>query len=540
LAFRIDINEFSLNAFYRNRLTRCYLGATRPPAERKPQNFTGFDEDDDLEMSTLCTGPLHIVNCALNLGGSSDLALHTRHSATFTITPLRCGSNYEVKQQTGEMKKHAGKTVRQTAAEQQTAEPKKQAGDSQDQTSRAISQIGYLPTALYGGTNAKVMLGQAISVSGAAASPNMGYHTSPVVAFLLTLFNVRLGWWFANPYIADANTTAPRFNLRYLLAELFGGANDQSKFLMISDGGHFENLAAYELMKRRCKVIIICDAECDPELKFEGLGTLVRMCEVDNLGKITIDTSAIRPAAGSRWSANRCAVGTIDYPDLTTGTLIYLKASMNGHEGSDVLQYKDSHAAFPHESTGDQFYGEDQFESYRKLGLDVAYHALEPASNEPGVVELAQKLARLLSPTMGDPDHFTENTTRLMKVWDELASRPELEVLHRQLVDREWPADWPATYREAFYECCKMIQLMENVYMDLSLDSTWNHPDNVGWRALFANWASSRIFQETWRIARGMYGVRFRYFCERQLGLPLQDPEGMTPVNVMPPQPERT
>ena len=47
-AWRVDINEFSLNSFYRSRLVRCYLGATRPPQERKPQNFTGFDEKDDL------------------------------------------------------------------------------------------------------------------------------------------------------------------------------------------------------------------------------------------------------------------------------------------------------------------------------------------------------------------------------------------------------------------------------------------------------------------------------------------------------------
>ena len=75
--WRVDINEFSLNAFYRSRLTRCYLGATRPAEERNPQNFTGFDDHDDLPMAALVEqpdanktppGPFHIVNCALNLG----------------------------------------------------------------------------------------------------------------------------------------------------------------------------------------------------------------------------------------------------------------------------------------------------------------------------------------------------------------------------------------------------------------------------------------------------------------------------------------
>ena len=106
-------------------------------------------------------------------------------------------------------------------------------------------------------------LGRAIAVSGAAASPNMGYHTSPVVAFLLTVFNLRLGWWFPHPGTQAGSAASPRFNLGYMFAELFASATYRSRFLMISDGGHFENLAVYELIKRRCAVIIVSDAECD-------------------------------------------------------------------------------------------------------------------------------------------------------------------------------------------------------------------------------------------------------------------------------------
>jgi hypothetical protein len=164
---------------------------------------------------------------------------------------------------------------------------------------------------------------------------------------------------------------SPRFSLRYLFAELFGGANDKSSFVMISDGGHFENLAAYELIRRRCKLVIVSDGECDPELKFEGLGTLIRMCEVDFNCRIVIDVKGVR-AAGQAWSTARHAIGRIEYENGDTGVLIYLKASMTGREDTAVLQYKASHPAFPHESTGDQFYREDQFESYRRLGQQVA------------------------------------------------------------------------------------------------------------------------------------------------------------------------
>jgi hypothetical protein len=365
LAARVDINEFSLNAFYRNRLVRCYLGATRfREGERNPQKFTGFDGADDVALAKLIErippleeckpdgeapaiarrlyGPLHIVNCALNLGGSGDLALHTRHSAVFTLSPLYSGSRYRSREQTGK-----------------------------------ATELGYVKTEAYGGLLGAPTLGQAIAVSGAAASPNMGYHTSPVVAFLLTLFNVRLGWWFPNPRWPEIATPTPRFSLRYLFAELFGGASDKSKFVMISDGGHFENLAAYELVRRQCRFIIISDGECDSMLAFEGLGSLIRMCEVDFGAKITLDVADIRATGTPGWSGKRWAVGRIEYgPGIPDGTLIYLKASMTGKEDTAIRQYKSAHAAFPHETTGDQFYGEDQFESYRRLGRELAADAL--------------------------------------------------------------------------------------------------------------------------------------------------------------------
>jgi hypothetical protein len=247
-------------------------------------------------------------------------------------------------------------------------------------------------------------LGQAISVSGAAASPNMGYHTSPVVAFLLTVFNVRLGWWFPNPKESGITSPSPWFSLRYMAKELFGGADDKSKYLMISDGGHFENLAAYELIRRRCHVIIISDAECDPELTFGGLGSLIRMCEVDFGVTIELNVDAIRPDPTTQRSSARSAVGKIIYGTdidgtaIPNGVLIYLKASMTGGEDAAVLQYQASHPAFPHESTGDQFYGEDQFESYRRLGSKVAKSAFEAVNGKQDFVAVAAELEKTLTP----------------------------------------------------------------------------------------------------------------------------------------------
>jgi len=219
------------------------------------------------------------------------------------------------------------------------------------------------------------------------------------VAFLLTLFNVRLGWWFPNPGRPGVKRPSPRFNLRYLLAELFGGANDSSGFVMISDGGHVETLAAYELIRRRCRVIIISDGECDPALTFGGLGTLIRMCEVDFGVRIAIDVSSIRAERG--WSSRRWAVGRIVYGNgVPDGVLVYLKASMTGLENTSVLQYKSSHPAFPHESTGDQFYGEDQFESYRHLGREIALEAFHDATSEPDVLRVATRMLAREAPDL--------------------------------------------------------------------------------------------------------------------------------------------
>jgi hypothetical protein len=340
---------------------RCYLGATRENTERNPQNFTGFDDDDDVPLAFKAgdaTRPLHIVNCALNLGGSTDLALHTRHSASFTLSPLYCGSAYESLDQQGVAK-----------------------------------ELGFVPTSVFGHRDGGPTLGQAISVSGAAASPNMGYHTSSVIAFMLTLFNVRLGWWFPNPGKVEDGAMSPHFSLTYLGDELFGGASDRSKFVMVSDGGHFENLAAYELIRRQCRVIVISDGECDEKYTFGGLGTLIRMCEVDFQCHITIHVDDLRPGTGGgEWSKRRFAVGQIRYKDESTGILIYVKASMTGEEDTSVRQYKSSSPTFPHESTGDQFYREDQFESYRHLGREIGYEVFGAYTHEPTLTCVAEKL----------------------------------------------------------------------------------------------------------------------------------------------------
>ncbi len=234
----------------------------------------------------------------------------------------------------------------------------------------------YRPTINFANPDGGISLGTALAISGAAASPNMGYHSSPSLAFLLTVFNVRLGWWVGNPAQSKWMEPGPRFGLKYLMEELFGLSNADSSFVYLSDGGHFENLGIYELVKRRCHFIVACDATEDGKFAFADLGNAIRKCNADFGIEIEIDVNPIRPQGDANRSLWHCAIGDIHYErvdsDATPGTLVYLKPSLTGDEPTDLLSYHASNAEFPHQTTADQWFEEAQFESYRKLGYHIA------------------------------------------------------------------------------------------------------------------------------------------------------------------------
>jgi hypothetical protein len=479
-SWRFEINIFGLNQFYRNRLIRCYLGATH---RRDPDRFTGFDAKDDLDLDVLrydvrkFRGPFPIVNCALNLGGSSDLSVHTRRSASFSLTPLRCGSTR--------------------------------------------SAVGFAPTneegSRFGGG---VSLGQAVSISGAAASPNMGYHTSGIVAFLLTMFNVRLGWWFPNP--SSEGWTKTSLSSSLLIREFFGMADEKSAFVNVSDGGHFENLGIYELIRRRCKVIIACDAEFDPNLEFGSLGSMIRMCETDFGVKINIDVASIRRKAGSKISPAHCAVGKIQYSNGSQGYLIYLKSSITGDEDVGVEQYHAGHPDFPHESTADQFFSEDQFEGYRRLGHHVALHSFRGTTIGADPVLIAGELFDLWAPSGFSNDSFLAHTRAVDELWERFRTSSNLGKLLSELTGAPQPSE--DLTLEELLACMEMIQLMENVFLDLRLDDYWEHPDNRGWTVMFSMWAKSPRFRKAWSSQHRVFGIRFEYFCHERLGLARDNP----------------
>jgi hypothetical protein len=495
-SYFFELNIFGFNQFYRNRIVRCYLGASRlTPGVRKPNPVTGFDFNDDFKLHKLKSdrhldadngsfrGPFPIINCALNLGGSKDLTVKTRHSASFSLTPLRCGSD----------RQHVGYAPTVSEEKDFLGVEKKFAGG--------------------------VMLGQAVAVSGAAVSPNMGYNTSPLVAFLLTMFNVRLGWWFPNPGRGAWNSGGLGLGLYYLTRELFGMADEQRRFLNVSDGGHFENLAVYELVRRRCKVIIACDAECDENYQFGGLGNLIRICEADFGAIIKLDVKAIAEKKEGLGLAH-CAIGTIKYSNGSLGYLIYLKSSMTGDEPASVNQYRAAHPSFPHETTGDQFFTEDQFESYRKLGQHVVEHSFRGTVPGQHPVVIAERLSDVLTPTGCASAVFLKHSATLSGIWDKFRQTPSLHPLLRELTGNLCPVyGIQPSCSDELAVVLQLIQLMEDVFLDLRLDDFWEHPDNRGWAMLFMQWARSPRFRELWNKTRQTFGIRFEHFCSARLGL---------------------
>jgi hypothetical protein len=352
----VNINRFSLHALYRNRLTRAYLGASRQ--ERHPDLFTGFDVKDNVRMHELWPPQsaerrlFHVVNIALNVVATKRLAWQERKAESFIVTPRHCGSAY----------------------------------------------LGFRPSEDYGDSMHKesgsgIALGTAMAISGAAVSSNMGYHSSPSLALLLTMFNVRLGWWLGNPGPAGNKEQAfrregPRWSAKPLFYEAFGQTTDTSAYVYLSDGGHFENLGLYEMVRRRCRFIIVVDAGCDPDFSFEDLGNAVRKIYIDLGIRIEfkeLESLCNRPTGNvpPPRSVPYCAIGTIEYdsagadgPDCENGKVIYIKPAYHGTEGAAIRSYAIAHKTFPHETTVDQWFTESQFESYRALGLDIANNVL--------------------------------------------------------------------------------------------------------------------------------------------------------------------
>ncbi len=354
LGRRINVNRFSMHGTYRNRLVRAFLGTAR--TTREPDSFTGIDPADNPRMDDLFQRPpasrvlFPVFNLALNVTHGSNNAWAERKAASFTVTPLHCGSAdlHRIEDIS------AGKPTRGAYARTDAyAGEEKETGP--DDPGNGIT------------------LGTAFTLSGAALSPNMGYHSSAATAFLMTLFNVRLGAWLPNPAVASTaalRRAKPPNALITLARELLGRSDDVGRAIYLSDGGHFDNLGLYEMIRRRCRFILVVDAGQDENAQFTDLGNAARKVFIDFGVRIVFKpamaigsrTLPIPPVRGS-------ASAEIHYPEGgAVGKLIYLRPCDLPDVPIDVRSYRNANGDFPHEFTLDQWFSESRFESYRGLG----------------------------------------------------------------------------------------------------------------------------------------------------------------------------
>jgi hypothetical protein len=358
ISWLIGPNANSLHQLYRDRLSRAFVIDRANPSSKAArfdrQRFSSLKpacpNTSDWTLEAACS-PYLLVNTAINLENSKELNKRGRNADNFIFSPLYVGSG----------------------------------------------ATGYVTTKDMENTEGNLGLATAMATSGAAASANMGAKTIKILTFSLSVLNVRLGYWLANPRHLGNWLIDPRklssfrhvlrriwsnFGPYYFATETLGLLDEKNLNVYLTDGGHVENLGIYELLRRRCKVIIAADAEADQEMSFPSFVRLQVLARIDLGVLIDLPWPSLQADAtqvtdkvlhGPKgWPGSKgphAAIGRIDYGDGESGVLIYLKASMSGDESDYVIDYKRRNPTFPHETTVDQFFSEEQFEVYRALGF---------------------------------------------------------------------------------------------------------------------------------------------------------------------------
>jgi hypothetical protein len=366
LSWMLTPNANSLHRLYRDRLSKAFLfDPTVKPGSKPALGAPSIDQGRDfgtldaIRLSELSDvhAPYHLINVALNIQGSDYANRRGRNADFFLISKYWVGSQ----------------------------------------------ATGYAAIEDFEPAAPDLDLATAMAISGAAASSNMGTNTVRALRPTLAILNVRLGYWLTNPALyaptgaigddgAQQRKWVPtRRSPFYLWSEIRGNLFENAREVYLTDGGHIENLGLYELLRRRCRFIIAVDAEADPMMHFPSLIRLQRYARIDlgvrinlpwepiqktTLGLMSFaagarDVTAPEPAAGPH-----VAIGTIDYGGGETGYLMYVKSSLTGDENDYVRDYSRRYSRFPHESTGDQFFSEEQFEVYRALGFHMMHGVL--------------------------------------------------------------------------------------------------------------------------------------------------------------------
>ena len=350
----VNLNQITIHRYYRDRLMESFLPDIDSALDNKtgPAKGAEITSLDAIQNADNANSPYHIINTNLVLVDSDNKTYRSRGGDNFILSPLYCGSNATGWKHTSEFMK------------------------------------------------GRMDLASAMAISGAAANPNTGVGgkgvtRNPIVSILMALLNIRLGYWISNPnskLYMNPNHFIPG------LYEIWGSGYDENRgFLQISDGGHFENTGMYELVRRRCKLIIICDAGADKDFTFSDFQNTLKRIESDFGARVDFDEdNQFEQLIPMNWvgypqktlAANSGFIeGIITYSggdrDVDSyegdgkGKLIFIKTTMIEEVSLEVKGYKGANPDFPDQSTADQFFSEEQFEAYRKLGKKIGLDMIE-------------------------------------------------------------------------------------------------------------------------------------------------------------------
>jgi hypothetical protein len=402
------LNLSTFQKFYAARISRAYLGAANIQRLSQQDNgmmkheawvqeshpndlwtipqYFGVQEEGATSPGMHCY-PLHLINVTLNehKGGTSGIIQRDRKGVIVSLGPR-------------------GMVVHQRFYSWQS-----------DSVTDDYSLLGAVSS---------LKIGDWAAISGASFSTGVGSETKLGFAMLAAIFNARLGYWWSVPPGMVEKTLAGNQTSSYLsrvsklwgrlrasvfynlLCEMTAGFRGRAGLLWyLSDGGHFENTGAYELIRRRVPFIVMSDNGADPQYQFGDWANLVRKIRIDFGAETRVLDQperdpllpvAVRPLFGvprdfQAARAPQAVVTPGTEPETATGVttrpcamlaevsfdgggaslLLVIKPALIDGLPSDLVDYAQEHPRFPQEPTFDQFFDEAQWESYRKLGESI-------------------------------------------------------------------------------------------------------------------------------------------------------------------------
>lgn len=267
---------------------------------------------------------------------------------------------------------------------------------------RALEEKGaYRPTEKLGGG---ISLATAMAIS-KPIHPRPLRPSSAAVSMLWTIFDLHDGRLMGNAARDDTwYKSGPLVGPLYALREGFGDRTGTPAYVRPSPGREFDNLGIYQLVKRRCRFIIACDATSDPDFSFQHLGATIRKCRVELGVEIQMDLGPLgrTPTTASA----HYQVAHIRYAEGETGLIIYVKPSLTGDEPTDLGSYAKAHPEFPAADLPGGGFSDSDSESYRRLGEHIVESLLKgiQIEDEIGTGQVFRHIRGVLQPDFVEPE----------------------------------------------------------------------------------------------------------------------------------------